>query len=137
MSTVSQLKKGNIPVRSGRLVGFKMLSLSCTFRFQAIAKLKSGIKSGRLAQGNFQASRYNPFEGHVFLQDKQVFVHGRSSVNRACQDDVVAIEMLPESEWRSVNSGQVVQEEEGEEDDEEQSITDKGAYHRSNNLRTV
>ena len=82
---------------------------------QPLSKLKSGVKSGRLFQGSFQASRYNPFEGHVFLEDKQVFIHGKLHVNRACQDDVVAIEMLPETEWKSFYETTV------DDDDDEQS----------------
>lgn len=102
-------------------IDYKSTNAAIYENHQAITNLKSGIKSGRLVQGNFQASRYNPFEGHVFLEDKQVFIHGRSNVNRACQDDVVAIEMLPESEWKSANSGAV----EEEDDDNEESTSQK------------
>ena len=98
-------------------IDYKATNVAIYEDHRAMTKLKSGIKSGKLLQGNFQASRYNPFEGHVFMEDKQVFIHGRNNVNRACQDDVVAIEMLPESEWKSAHSGIV-------EEDEEESLTE-------------
>lgn len=37
----------------------------------------------------------------VAVFNRQVLVAGRQSMNRAMQGDVVALEMLPRSEWRA------------------------------------
>ena len=73
-----------------------------------LADIQSGLKSGRLFQGNFQASRENYLEANVFLNDNekfpQVFIQGYKNLNRAVHDDIVAVEILPESEWATPTS---------------------------------
>lgn len=70
--------------------------------------IQSGIKSGKLFQGTFQASRENYLEANVFLYDNekypQIFVQGYRNLNRAIHDDIVAVELLPESEWATPTS---------------------------------
>lgn len=43
---------------------------------------------------------------------KQILLVGRESMNRAVDGDVVAVEMLPESEWKA--PGQEVLDQDGE-----------------------
>ena len=73
-----------------------------------LADVQSGLKSGRLFQGAFQASRENYLEANVFLNDNekfpQVFIQGYKNLNRAVHDDIVAVEILPESEWATPTS---------------------------------
>ena len=70
--------------------------------------LQLALKCGRLYQGSFQASRENYLEASVFLQDNekypQLFVQGYRNLNRAVHDDIVAVELLPESEWATPTS---------------------------------
>merc|ERR1719468_684317 len=58
---------------------------------------------GHLFQGSFQASRENYLEANVFLNDNEkypsLFIQGYKNLNRAVHDDIVAVEILPESEW--------------------------------------
>jgi exosome complex exonuclease DIS3/RRP44 len=74
----------------------------------SMSEIQSGLKSGRLFQGAYQASRENYLEANVFLYDNekypQVFVQGYRNLNRAVHDDIVAVEVLPESEWATPTS---------------------------------
>uniref|UniRef100_A0A182N1Q5 Protein DIS3 homolog n=1 Tax=Anopheles dirus TaxID=7168 RepID=A0A182N1Q5_9DIPT len=68
-------------------------------------QIHEGVKSGKLMQGAFLASRENYLEGYVRVEneEKAILIQGRLNLNRAVDGDVVAIEMLPESEWKSVS----------------------------------
>lgn len=65
--------------------------------------VNAGVKSGSLFQGHFNANQYNYLEGFVRISafPKPVLVTGRQNLNRAMQGDVVAVEMLPQSEWKA------------------------------------
>lgn len=84
----------------------------------SVSKIHSGIKSGKLLQGTFQASRENYLEGNVSVQidgmEKWILIQGLQNLNRAVHGDSVAIEILPESEW-SLPSGVVTDKEAVEE----------------------
>ncbi|GLC34112.1 hypothetical protein PLESTB_000838700 [Pleodorina starrii] len=65
--------------------------------------LMAGIKSGRFHQGALRVSRFNPFEGWVASESvgEDILINGRLDMNRAIDGDVVAVELLPESQWRA------------------------------------
>ena len=67
------------------------------------AELAAGVAAGRLHQGALRVSRFNPFEGWVASQSVggEILVSGRIDMNRALDGDVVAVELLPEEQWRS------------------------------------
>lgn len=95
----------------------------------SISKIHAGIKSGKLLQGTFQASRENYLEGNVSVQvdetEKWVLIQGLQNLNRAVHGDSVAIEILPESEW-SLPSGVVTDKEAVEENvDNIEPVLDK------------
>lgn len=73
-----------------------------------LADIQLGIKSGRFFQGAFQSSRENYLEANVFLYENekypQIFIQGYKNLNRAVNDDIVAVELLPESEWATPTS---------------------------------
>ncbi|XP_012269707.2 exosome complex exonuclease RRP44 [Athalia rosae] len=77
------------------------------------AQIHDGIKSGRLLQGSFLASRENVLEGSVNVEgrDKFILLQGRTALNRAVDGDIVALELLPEDQW-SAPSDLVIQDEE-------------------------
>ncbi|XP_075227748.1 exosome complex exonuclease RRP44-like protein Dis3 [Lycorma delicatula] len=79
----------------------------------SLSEIHEGIKSGKLYQGSFLASRENFLEAQVNVEDheKPILVQGREGLNRAVDGDTVAIELLPESEW-SIPSELVLQDEE-------------------------
>ncbi|KAK2185620.1 hypothetical protein NP493_229g01009 [Ridgeia piscesae] len=85
-----------------------------------------GLKSGRYLQGTFQASRENYLEANVSVasREEMVFIQGHKNLNRGMQEDVVAIEMLPESEWSCPSSMilEDVEEKADEETDQEDAI---------------
>ncbi|CAF0730016.1 unnamed protein product [Didymodactylos carnosus] len=68
-----------------------------------LSEIQRGLKSGKYLQGTYQASRENYLEANVFVQDSekytQLFVQGYRNLNRAIHDDVVAVEILQETEW--------------------------------------
>lgn len=79
------------------------------------SQLHDGIKCGKFMQGTFMASRENFLEGSVNVEGMEQFilVQGRSSLNRAVDGDIVAIELLAEDQW-SAPSDIVLQDEEEE-----------------------
>nr|KAI8762821.1 exosome complex exonuclease RRP44 [Biomphalaria glabrata] len=92
-----------------------------------MAEIQKGIRSGKYLQGTILISRENYLEANVSIRDKDqmVFVQGLQNLNRAVNDDVVVIEILPESEW-SCPSSMVLAEDEGkdEEDEENRGLND-------------
>ncbi|KAK0045183.1 exosome complex exonuclease RRP44 [Biomphalaria pfeifferi] len=92
-----------------------------------MAEIQKGIRSGKYLQGTILISRENYLEANVSIRDKDqmVFVQGLQNLNRAVNDDVVVIEILPESEW-GCPSSMVLAEDEGkdEEDEENRGLND-------------
>ena len=84
---------------------------------QPLSAIQLGLKSGKYLQGTFQGSRQNYLEGHVNVasMEKWVFVQGLQNLNRAVHEDIVTVELLPESEW-SCPSGLVMKDVEDEPD---------------------
>ena len=58
---------------------------------------------------------------YVGLYSFQVFVQGLDNLNRAVNDDTVAIEMLPEAEW-SCPSSLVLREDEAKDEEDEANV---------------
>ncbi|XP_028406202.1 exosome complex exonuclease RRP44-like [Dendronephthya gigantea] len=85
-----------------------------------LSKLQSGVKSGKYFQGKFFASRDNYLEASVsvYEQNEQIFIQGLENLNRAVNEDIVCVEVLPEKEW-SCPSSIVIDEESKEEEAEE------------------
>jgi exosome complex exonuclease DIS3/RRP44 len=63
----------------------------------------AGIKGGTLHQGSLRTGRFSPWEGYVGSDavGGDIMIVGRTDMNRAMDGDVVAVELLPESEWRA------------------------------------
>ncbi|CAL1543487.1 unnamed protein product [Lymnaea stagnalis] len=87
-----------------------------------LVEIQKGIRSGKYLQGTLLISRENYLEANVSVKDRDhmVFVQGLHSLNRAVNDDIVAIEMLPESEW-SCPSSLVLTEDNGKDDEDEEN----------------
>ncbi|XP_048589574.1 exosome complex exonuclease RRP44 [Nematostella vectensis] len=66
-----------------------------------LVKIHSGIKSGKYKQGTFHGSRENYLEATVYLKDggDEVFIQGLINLNRAVNEDLVAVELLSQEEW--------------------------------------
>ncbi|ODV92280.1 hypothetical protein CANCADRAFT_55977 [Tortispora caseinolytica NRRL Y-17796] len=67
------------------------------------SKILGGVKSGQLIQGKLHISHYNSNEGHIYSSDRDdtILIIGKDNLNRAFNDDIVAVELLPQSEWKT------------------------------------
>ncbi|KAI7900875.1 uncharacterized protein BX663DRAFT_515563 [Cokeromyces recurvatus] len=97
------------------------------------ALIQNGIKKGTLIQANFNISTHNVHEatvvGEVEGETKTIYILGRKNFNRAIQGDVVAVQLLPKSEWKRGASIAVEEEDDEEEklfgeEDEDTKMTD-------------
>ncbi|KAL6756016.1 hypothetical protein V8C86DRAFT_129914 [Haematococcus lacustris] len=73
---------------------------------KTLAEVAAGLKAGTLHQGTLCVGRFNPFEGSVSSSSAglDILVSGRLDMNRAMDGDVVAVELLPEAEWRGAST---------------------------------
>ncbi|XP_072478410.1 exosome complex exonuclease RRP44 [Notamacropus eugenii] len=102
-----------------------------------LSKLQQGIKSGAYLQGTFRASRENYLEATVWVhgdeeENREIILQGLRNLNRAIHEDIVAVEVLPKSQWVAPSS--VVLQDEGQngddvEDEEEKENTLKTAIN--------
>ncbi|TWW78245.1 Exosome complex exonuclease RRP44 [Takifugu flavidus] len=86
-----------------------------------LSVIQTGIKNGSLLQGTFRASRDNYLEATVFVHGggedaTEVLIQGLQNLNRAVHQDVVAVQLLPQSQWVAPSS--VILQDEGEAKDE-------------------
>ncbi|KAI8637191.1 hypothetical protein BD408DRAFT_478224 [Parasitella parasitica] len=95
------------------------------------AQIQNGIKKGSLIQAPFNVSVHNVQEatvvGEVEGEVKTIFILGRKHFNRCIQGDIVAVELLPKSEWKRGASVAIEEEDDDEEKmfGEEEVIVDK------------
>ncbi|XP_048197208.1 exosome complex exonuclease RRP44 [Perognathus longimembris pacificus] len=99
-------------IESGKVIFSEHLPLS---------KLQQGIKSGSYLQGTFRASRENYLEATVWIHGdteeyKEIILQGLKHLNRAVHEDIVAVELLPKSQWVAPSS--VVLQDEGQNEDD-------------------
>ncbi|XP_008981042.1 exosome complex exonuclease RRP44 isoform X2 [Callithrix jacchus] len=104
-------EEGN-EIESGKIIFSEHLPLS---------KLQQGIKSGTYLQGTFRASRENYLEATVWIhgdseENKEIILQGLKHLNRAIHEDIVAVELLPKSQWVAPSS--VVLHDEGQNEDD-------------------
>ncbi|KAF9088934.1 exosome catalytic subunit dis3 [Mortierella sp. GBA35] len=88
------------------------------------AHISNGIKSGKYLQGKLGISSHNYLEGSIYTKidgvEGTILIVGRQNLNRAVDGDIIAVELLPKSEWRTTPTGVVVDED--EEQAEEESL---------------
>ncbi|KAF9400655.1 exosome catalytic subunit dis3, partial [Podila epigama] len=86
------------------------------------AQLSNGIKSGKYSQGKISISSHNYLEGSVFTKidgvEGSILIVGRENLNRAVDGDIIAVELLPKSEWRTTPTGVVIDEDEEKQEEE-------------------
>ncbi|KAI4116049.1 MAG: hypothetical protein LQ345_003471, partial [Seirophora villosa] len=80
--------------------------------YSSMSKMMTGVRAGTLHQGIFNVSPYNYLEGSVRVPafEKSLLILGRENSNRAVQDDVVVVDILPKAQWKSPSS-KIVEEE--------------------------
>ncbi|GAA5953845.1 hypothetical protein JCM8115_004175 [Rhodotorula mucilaginosa] len=89
--------------------------------------LQAGVKAGKYVQGHFNPSQYNFREATVNSASlpKPVLLAGLESMNRAVAGDLVVVEVLPESEWKSLGE-EVVDEDAKQDDPDAQTLPEGG-----------
>lgn len=80
--------------------------------YYPMSKMMTGIRAGTLHQGVLNVSPYNYLEGSVRVPafDKSLLLLGRENSNRAVQDDVVVVEVLPKAQWKAPST-KIIEEE--------------------------
>ncbi|RCI07022.1 exosome catalytic subunit dis3, partial [Rhizopus stolonifer] len=83
------------------------------------AQIQNGIKKGTLIQASFNVSQHNVHEatvvGEVEGETKTIYILGRKNFNRCIQGDIVAVQLLPKSEWKKGASVAIEEDDEDEE----------------------
>lgn len=71
-----------------------------------MSEITSGLLRGIYHQGKLRVNRYNPFEAYVGSESigDEIVIHGRASMNRAFDGDIVAVELLPQDQWHEEKS---------------------------------
>ncbi|XP_078448448.1 ribonuclease II family protein [Wolffia australiana] len=83
-----------------------------------MSEITQGLHRGIYHQGKLRVNRYNPFEAYVGSESigDEIVIYGRSSMNRAFDGDIVAVELLPQDQWHDVKNLKI---EEGSDDEDE------------------
>ncbi|XP_071786889.1 exosome complex exonuclease RRP44-like isoform X2 [Asterias amurensis] len=83
-------------------------------------QLQTAIKNKKIKQGTFHASTENFREGFVSIhgEEQMIFIKGLANQNRAVNDDIVAIVILPKHQWTCPSSVVAVDNANKEEDAE-------------------
>lgn len=91
---------------------------------KSMNEIQAGVKNGKYFQGKYHTSRDNFLEGFVNIEnngeDVMVLIQGRDYINRAVHDDIVAIELLPQSQWKTHSNMVLIDDENAEEETENQ-----------------
>ncbi|RRT83738.1 hypothetical protein B296_00009843 [Ensete ventricosum] len=84
-----------------------------------MSEITSGLHHGVYHQGKLRVNRYNPFEAYVGSESigDEIVIYGRSNMNRAFDGDIVAVELLPQDQWRDGKSMIIADDEDDEEED--------------------
>ncbi|KAM3606158.1 uncharacterized protein V6R79_011665 [Siganus canaliculatus] len=95
-----------------------------------LSKIQAGIKGGSYLQGTFKASRDNYLEATVFVQGEgedstEVLIQGLQNLNRAVHQDVVAVQLLPRTEWVAPSSVVLQDDGKAKDDDDNEEEEDK------------
>ncbi|KAI8868688.1 exosome complex exonuclease RRP44-like protein [Ramicandelaber brevisporus] len=98
-------------------------------------QIQAGLKSGRYLQGKLNVSTHNYLEGSIVTTvngvDRSVLILGRQNMSRAIMGDIVAVELLPESEWLSTPTEVLLDDGTGEEKQELEDASSKQAANGS------
>ena len=70
----------------------------------SMTQVQIGVKSAKLVQGKLEISRDNYLEGILRDGERDILIQGRNDLNRAMNEDIVAVKLKPESEWSAPSS---------------------------------
>ncbi|KAI5066926.1 hypothetical protein GOP47_0017454 [Adiantum capillus-veneris] len=85
-----------------------------------MSEITSGLQRRIFYQGKLRVNRYNTLEAYVNSEsiDEEIIIYGRINMNRAFDGDVVAVELLPEDQWKEGNVLKLAEDEEEDESEE-------------------
>ncbi|KAF7806851.1 exosome complex exonuclease RRP44-like protein A isoform X1 [Senna tora] len=85
-----------------------------------MSEITSGLHRGIYHQGKLRVNRYNPFEAYVGSESigDEITIYGRTNMNRAFDGDIVAVELLPQDQWREEKSLSIACDEDEDEDED-------------------
>lgn len=71
-----------------------------------MSEITAGLLRGIFHQGKLRVNRYNPLEAYVGSESigDEIVIYGRTHMNRAFDGDIVAVELLPQEQWREAKS---------------------------------
>ena len=58
------------------------------------------MKAGTLIQGKLSIRRDNYLEGTVLDNEREILISGRNDLNRAMNEDIVAVRIKPKDQWK-------------------------------------
>ncbi|KAF2070189.1 hypothetical protein CYY_008494 [Polysphondylium violaceum] len=95
-----------------------------------ISLLSEEIKNGKVFQGIFRTSMTNYKEATVQSNtlEKDILIQGIENLNRAVDGDIVAVELFPESEWKTPST-MIMLENDGVEEDDDSIAKDAMVAH--------
>lgn len=98
-------------------------------------KIRQALKTSKVRQGCLKTSRNNFLEANVLVEglDKAVLIQGRLNINRALNDDTVAVELLPEDQWCRP-SNVIIDQEKQEEEKKDKEEGDEEAIKKEDDL---
>ncbi len=91
-------------------------------------EVQAQIKNGCLYKGKLRSSPWNYLEATVTItrgsEEMNVVIQGRENINRAVNEDVVAIKLLPKSEWK-LKAESILDEDAIDKDDDEKKTEEE------------
>ena len=72
--------------------------------YMSLTQIQLQMKSGGIVQGKLEISRDNYLEGLLRDGDKEILIQGRNDLNRAMNEDIVAVRIKAKNEWKAPSS---------------------------------
>lgn len=93
----------------------------------SLAQVQVNIKAGSIIQGKLSIRRDNYLEGTILDGEREILIQGRNDLNRAMNEDVVAVRLKPKSEWKAPSARFLdIELQPGAEKAENEKSTDSG-----------
>eukprot|EP00898_Chlorokybus_atmophyticus_P008814 jgi/Chlat1/8934/Chrsp94S08251 len=94
-----------------------------------MSEITAGLRAGKYHQGSLRVNPYNSYEAYVGSDSvgHDILIRGREPMNRAINGDIVAVELLPESQWLGDSTVFREAHEEDEESEENRSSGSGGS----------
>jgi exosome complex exonuclease DIS3/RRP44 len=79
-----------------------------------VQQLQAGLKAGIFFQGKLSISSHSLFDGSIHAvvdeKDQTIQIIGRKNMNRAVNEDIVVVQLLPKTEWKVIQENMTINE---------------------------